>query len=59
MERLGFQREGVIRAHKLAVDGTSRDSFRYSMTAAEWPAAKERLLERMADNGARVGASIP
>jgi hypothetical protein len=29
------------------------------MTAAEWPAIKERLLERMADNGARVGASIP
>lgn len=47
MERIGFRREGVLRAHKLAVDGVSRDSCRYSMTADEWPAAKQRLLERL------------
>jgi RimJ/RimL family protein N-acetyltransferase len=47
MEGIGFKKEGVIRAHKLAVDGAVRDSFRYSMTAAEWPEAKQRLLERM------------
>lgn len=45
MERIGFKQEGVLRAHKLAVDGVARDSFRYSMTAAEWPQAKQRLLE--------------
>ena len=50
MERVGFKREGIIRAHKLAVDGVPRDSFRYSMTAAEWPEAKEMLLERLRVN---------
>lgn len=47
MERAGFRHEGVLRAHKLAADGISRDSFRYSMIADEWPEAKQRLLERM------------
>lgn len=47
MERIGFKREGVIRAHKLATDGVARDSYRYSMIAGEWPEAKKRLLERM------------
>lgn len=47
MERIGFLREGVLRAHKIASDGIARDSVRYSMIAAEWPAAKERLVERL------------
>ncbi|MGH9585762.1 MAG: GNAT family N-acetyltransferase [Acidobacteriaceae bacterium] len=47
MERIGFKHEGVLRAHKLAADGIPRDSYRYSMIAAEWPEAKQRLLERM------------
>lgn len=47
MERIGFQREGIIRAHKIASDGIARDSFRYSMIAAEWPATKQRFLQRL------------
>lgn len=47
MEGVGFKKEGMLRAHKIAADGTVRDSFRYSMIAAEWPEAKQRLLERM------------
>ena len=47
METIGFKREGVLRAHKLAVDNIARDSVRYSMIAAEWPAAKQRLVERL------------
>lgn len=47
MERIGFLREGVLRAHKIASDGISRDSVRYSMVASEWPAAKQRLIERL------------
>jgi RimJ/RimL family protein N-acetyltransferase len=47
MERIGFKREGVLRAHKLAADNVPRDSVRFSMTAAEWPQAKQRLLERL------------
>lgn len=47
MERIGFKHEGILRAHKLAVDAIPRDSFRYSMTAAEWPEAKQRLAARL------------
>ncbi|HEX5235974.1 MAG TPA: GNAT family protein [Silvibacterium sp.] len=47
MERIGFKREGVLRAHKLAVDNIPRDSIRFSMIAAEWPAAKQRIAERI------------
>jgi RimJ/RimL family protein N-acetyltransferase len=46
IERLGAQLEGVIRAERLAVDGTVRDTARYSIVAAEWPAVRERLLAR-------------
>lgn len=47
MERIGFKREGILRAHKLAVDFASRDSVRFSMTAAEWPEAKQKLAIRL------------
>lgn len=44
MERLGLMKEGVLRAHRLAADNTSRDSVRYSVVAAEWPEMRSRLL---------------
>ncbi len=44
MERLGCKREGVLRAHKMAADYTSRDSIRYSVVAAEWPETKQHIL---------------
>lgn len=47
MERIGFRREGVLRVHKLAADNVPRDSVRFSMIAAEWPEAKQRLMERL------------
>jgi N-acetyltransferase len=47
MERIGFKREGILRAHKLAADCIPRDSVRYSMIAAEWPEAKKRLIDRL------------
>ena len=43
MERIGCTFEGVLRAHRLATDQIARDSARYSITAAEWPAVKEHL----------------
>ena len=49
LERIGGRFEGVLRAHRMAADFIPRDSARYSIIAAEWPAAKEklvRLLER-------------
>jgi RimJ/RimL family protein N-acetyltransferase len=47
MERIGFNREGILRAHKLAADNVPRDSIRYSMIAAEWPEAKKQLYLRI------------
>ena len=44
IERLGAQRDGVIRGHALRRDGTIRDTVMYSMRAGEWPEAKAQLL---------------
>ncbi|MEO7149732.1 MAG: GNAT family protein [Rhodanobacteraceae bacterium] len=44
IERLGAQRDGVLRAHRLRADGTVRDTVVYSITASEWPHVR-RLLE--------------
>jgi RimJ/RimL family protein N-acetyltransferase len=52
--RIGTQFEGVLRAHRLASDLTPRDSARYSILAAEWPAVEERLRQRLAAYGARL-----
>lgn len=46
LERIG-KREGVLRAHRMAADFIPRDSVRYSILAEEWPAVKERLLQRL------------
>jgi N-acetyltransferase len=43
LERIGGQPEGILRAHRIAADFIPRDSMRYSIIAAEWPAAKQRL----------------
>lgn len=47
MERIGFKREGIIRAHKIAADGIPRDSVRFSMLRAEWHEAKQNLTARL------------
>ena len=44
LERIGGHCEGILRAHRLAADFIPRDSVRYSITAAEWPAVKEKLI---------------
>lgn len=49
IERIGAQREGVLRKHMVMPDGFGRDTVMYSLIAGEWPAAKHRLqllLER-------------
>ena len=47
IERIGAKLEGVLRAHRIAADFTARDSYRYSIVAAEWPEAKLRLEKRL------------
>ena len=44
LERTGGQFEGILRAHRMAADSVPRDSARYSIIAAEWPTAKEKLM---------------
>lgn len=47
IERLGAQRDGVLRHHQARRDGSARDSVFYSLLAAEWPTARERLVQRL------------
>jgi RimJ/RimL family protein N-acetyltransferase len=44
LERIGGKLEGILRAHRMAADYIPRDSARFSIVAAEWPAVKERLV---------------
>lgn len=48
IERLGAQREGVLRKHRIRRDGSWRDTVTYSMTDDEWPAARDALEARLA-----------
>jgi len=43
--RIGGTFEGILRAHRLAVDLSARDSARFSITAAEWPRVRQHLAE--------------
>ena len=45
LERIGGQFEGILRAHRMALDSIPRDSVRYSILGAEWPAVKNRLIQ--------------
>ena len=47
IERLGAQKDGVIRGHALRRDGTIRDTVMYSLRAGEWPEARAQLLYQL------------
>jgi RimJ/RimL family protein N-acetyltransferase len=47
LERIGGKFEGILRVHRMAADYTPRDSVRYSIVAAEWPALKLQLSRRL------------
>jgi RimJ/RimL family protein N-acetyltransferase len=47
LERIGAQYEGILRSHRMAADYTARNSVRYSIVAAEWPAVRRRLDEML------------
>ena len=47
IERLGAQKDGVIRGHAMRRDGTIRNTVMYSMRAGEWPEAKAQLLYQL------------
>ena len=47
IERLGAKLDGVLRSHQRAANGALRDTYVYSITAAEWPAVKTHLEFQM------------
>ncbi|MGC5168407.1 GNAT family N-acetyltransferase [Luteimicrobium sp. DT211] len=49
IERLGAVREGVLRSHRVAGDGTRGDTVYFSVLADEWPAVRAGLEARLAD----------
>jgi N-acetyltransferase len=48
IERIGATFEGVLRNHQYAYDGAIRHSAFYSITLAEWPLVKQRLIDKIA-----------
>ena len=47
IERLGAKLDGVLRSHMLHTDGTLRDTYAYSIIAAEWPAVRAHLRHEL------------
>lgn len=45
--RLGAVPEGVLRAHRMAPDGSRGDSAYFSILPAEWPGVRDGLLTRL------------
>ena len=45
LSRIGARYEGILRSHRLAADDQPRDSARFAITAADWPAIKAHLDE--------------
>jgi RimJ/RimL family protein N-acetyltransferase len=43
IRRIGGREEGILRAHRLAVDQIPRDSARFSILLSEWPEVKQKL----------------
>lgn len=57
LERIGGKFEGILRAHRLAVDNIARDSARFSMIAAEWPEVERRLTGVLESRSSHLKAS--
>ena len=51
IERIGAQREGVLRDHMILPDGYIRSSVYYSVLRAEWPRVKARLEDALETGG--------
>ncbi len=51
IERLGARKDGTIRGNAVRRDGTPRDTVMYSLTADEWPDARDRLERRLTNGG--------
>ena len=47
IQRLGAQRDGILRAHMRHRDGTLRDTHVFSILRAEWPAVAAGLRAKL------------
>lgn len=47
IERLGANKDGILRRHKLRRNGSIRDTVTYSMIHEEWPATKHKLEQAL------------
>lgn len=45
--RLGAQREGVLRKHRIIADGYVRDTVVFSILKEEWPMVKTGLQDKL------------
>jgi RimJ/RimL family protein N-acetyltransferase len=50
LARIGARYEGTLRSHQLGSDGRPRDSARFAITAADWPAVRAHLAELSRDS---------
>jgi len=55
IERIGAVREGLFRDHMILPNGSFRSSVFYSILAREWPAVKQRLIDKLGYNPADQG----
>ncbi|GGJ37698.1 GNAT family N-acetyltransferase [Deinococcus roseus] len=51
IEKLGAQKEGILRNHIIMSDGSYRHSVMYSILDSEWPEVKRKLEERVYAGG--------
>ena len=45
--RLGAQQDGILRNHRIASNGTIRDTVVYSIIDTEWPSVKSNLIFKL------------
>lgn len=50
IERLGAQKEGVLRKHRIIAEGFVRDTVVFSIIKDEWPTVKSLLQEKLKRN---------
>jgi RimJ/RimL family protein N-acetyltransferase len=51
IERLGAQRDGILRNHRIMPDGGLRNTVVYSVIQEEWPTVRDSLRDRLTQSG--------
>jgi len=58
IEALGAKRDGILRHHQPRRDGSARDTYLYSILAAEWPDVRRHLESRLREHAAKGGSRL-